>query len=221
MINVLGDFNDQEIITGCRQRFQKFLAEPASLAPDLRPAVFNVVSHHADEATWMKLHELGRKTTSMEEKQNYYDALTRATDPKLAKRALQIALTGELPTSRALYMVSSVARYSEHPDIAWQFAKAHMKELLAKADALGVNRYAPSLFLFFSDPIRIEELRAYAKGNLPPGSAKAVAQAIDEIEFRSEFKQRLLQQLTAWIKKKDSISAAPSPAASTDSAPDR
>jgi len=221
LINVLGDFNDQEISTGCRQRFQKFLADPASLAPDLRPAVFNVVSHHADEATWMKLHELGRKTTSMEEKQNYYDALTQATDPKLAKRALQIALTGELPTSRALYMVSSVARYSEHPDIAWQFAKAHMKELLAKADALGVNRYAPSLFLFFSDPIRIEELRAYAKGNLPPGSAKAVAQAIDEIEFRSEFKQRLLQQLTAWIKKKDSISAAPSPAASTDSAPDR
>src|SRR5207237_10660226 len=32
----LGDLNDQEIITGCKQRFQKFVIDPASLAPDLR-----------------------------------------------------------------------------------------------------------------------------------------------------------------------------------------
>ncbi len=67
---------------------------------------------------------------------------------------MQIALTDELPTSRAVYVVPGVARDSGHPELAWQFAKANMKELLAKADALGVNSYAPSLFNFFSDPAR-------------------------------------------------------------------
>jgi aminopeptidase N len=114
-----------------------------------------------------------------------------------------------LPTSRALYMVPRVARESEHPEIAWQFAQVHMKALLAKADALGVNRYAPSLFSFFSETGRIGELQAYAKKNLPPGSAKAVAQAIDEIGFRSEFKQRLLPQLIAWTSKNESNSSTP------------
>jgi aminopeptidase N len=212
-ITALGDLDDQEIIGGCRERFQKFLAGPASVPPDLRPSIFNVVGRYADDATWTKLRELGLTTTSIEEKQNYYDALARATDPKLAKRALQIALTEELPTSRALFMVPRVARQSEHPDVAWQFAKTHMKELLAKADALGVTRYAPSLFTFFSEPARIEELQAYAKKNLPPGSAQAVAQAIDEIGFRSEFKQRLLPQLTALTTKNDA-NPAPFAAAS-------
>jgi aminopeptidase N len=199
LIAALGDLNDQEVITGCKQRFQKFLLDPASLAPDLRAPVCFVVGQNADESTWNKLHGLGLKTTSIEEKQNYYDALTAAHDPKLAARALQVSLTDELPTSRALQNVGKVARYSGHPDRAWDFAKANMKALLEKTDALGANTFAPSLFVFFSEKSRAEELNAYAKANLPATSAHEVAKAVDEIEFRTEFKKRLAPQLTAWV----------------------
>ena len=149
LINALGDLNDEEAVAGCRTRFQKFLSDPRSLAPDLRSRVFAVVGRYADEATWNKLHELGLKTTSIEEKQNYYDALACALDPKLAARTLEISLGDELPTSRAIYLVAKVARQSEHPEIAWQFAKAHMKQLLAKTDALAANSYAPGLVHLF------------------------------------------------------------------------
>src|SRR5207247_4660208 len=119
------------------------------------------------EKTWNKLHELGLKPTRMEAKQNYYNALARATHPKLVKKTLAIALTDELPTSRAIFLVSRVARDSGHPDLAWEFAKGNMKALLAKVDAAGANRYAPSLFTFFSDDSRADELRNYATKNLP------------------------------------------------------
>ena len=199
LIAALGDLNDQEIVSGCRERFQKYLVDPPSLAPDLRAPIFSVVGHYADEATWNKLHELGLATTSIEEKQNYYDALAGARDPKLAAKTLQISLTDELPTSRAIFLIGKVARCGEHPDLAWEFAKANMKALLAKTDALAANSYAPSLFTFFSEVSRVAELQAYAKTNLPATSAKEVAKAVDEIEFRAEFKDRLASQLTAWI----------------------
>ena len=139
------------------------------------------------------------KTTSVEEKQNYYNALAGAIDSKLVKKTLPIALTDELSTSRAIFLVSNVARDSDHPDMAWAFAKANMKALLAKTDALGANRYAPSLFTFFSEDSRATELKTYAQTNLPPESAPEVAKAVDEIQFRSEFKARLAGQLSAWI----------------------
>jgi len=199
LINTLGDLNDPEIITGCRERFEKYLANPASLAPDLRPPVLAVVGRYADEKTWTNLHELGLKTTSIEEKQNYYNALAEAIDPKLVKKTLPIALTDELPTSRAIFLVAGVARDSDHPDIAWEFAKANMKALLAKTDAVGVNRFAPSLFTFFPDDLRADELKSYAKDNLPSASAPEVAKAVDEIQFRAEFKKRLATQLRAWV----------------------
>ena len=202
LINALGDLDDREIIAGCRERFAKYLANPASLAPDLRPPVFAVVGRYADEKTWTKLHELGLKTTSIGEKQNYYDALACATDPGLVKRTLAIALTDELPTSRAVFLVSRVARESGHPDIAWEFARVNMKALRAKTDAAGANRYAPSLFTFFSDDSRATQLKTYAKTNLPLASGPEVAKVVDEIQFRAEFKKRLVSQLNAWIEKK-------------------
>jgi aminopeptidase N len=202
LITALGNLDDPKIVANCRERFKAFLANPEVLPPDLRPAVFSVVGRYADEATWNELHLLGLKTTSIEEKQNYYDALAGATDPKLVKKTLPIALTDELPTSRAVFLVSRVARESGHPDIAWDFARANMKALLAKADALGANTYAPSLFTFFSDDSRAEELRAYAKNSLPVASAPQVAKAVDEIQFRAEFKKRLARQLNAWIDEK-------------------
>jgi aminopeptidase N len=199
LIKALGDLGDEEIVAGCRERFQRYAADPRSLAPDLRPRVFAVVGRYADEATWNKLHELGLKTTSIEEKQNYYDGLAAAIDPKLVARTLKISLGDELPTSRATYLVARIARESEQPEAAWQFAKAHMKQLLAKTDALAANSYAPGLFTFFSDAARIAELERYAKSDLPPAAAKPVAKASDEVSFRAELKPRLTAQMADWI----------------------
>ena len=203
LIRALGDSNDPEIIAGCRERFEKYVADPASLAPDLRPAVLSVVGRYANDKTWNKLHKLGLKTTSIADKQSYYNALAQAADPKLLKKTLAIALTDELPTSRAVFLVARVARDSGHPDIAWEFAAANMKTLLAKTDAAGANRYAPSLFTFFSDESRANRLEAYAQANLPAASSPDVAKAVDEIQFRAEFKKRLTNELSAWVGQKE------------------
>ena len=200
LIEALGAIDDEEMVSDCRDRFRLYLNDPGSLPSDLRRPVLGVVGRHADEATWNKLHDLGLRTSNTEEKVNYYDALARATGPKLVKKTLQIALTDELPTSRAIFLVGKVARWSDHPDLAWQFAKANMKAMLGKADALAINSYAPSLFTFFSDTAKADELKAYAKSNLPAASAKDVSKALDEIEFRIELKSRLIPQILNWIE---------------------
>jgi aminopeptidase N len=202
LVMALGNLDDPKVVARCRERFKAFLVNPESLAPDLRPAVFSVVGRYADESTWNELHQLGLKTTSIEEKQNYYDALAGSTDPKLVEKTLPIALTDELPTSRAVFLVLRVARESGHPDIAWDFARSNMKALLAKTDALAANTYAPSLFTFFSDDSRARELKRYAENNLSAASAPQVAKAVDEIQFQSELKKRLAPQLSAWIDDK-------------------
>ena len=203
LITALGNLNDPKIVAGCRERFRAFLTNPELIAPDIRPAVFLVVGRYADESTWNELHQLGLKTTSIEEQQNYYDALAGSVDPKLVKKTLPIALKDELPTSRAIFLVAKVAREGGHADIAWEFARANMKTLLAKVDAAGANTYAPSLFTFFADDSHSCELERYAKNNLPAASAPEVAKALDEVRFRSEFKKRLLLQLNAWMDGKE------------------
>ncbi|HKP93202.1 MAG TPA: M1 family aminopeptidase, partial [Chthoniobacterales bacterium] len=201
LIRGLGFLNDTNVVTGCRARFERFLSDRAAVAPDLRPDIFAVVGRYADAQTWEKLHKLGLKTTSTEEKQNYYEALANAIDPALVRRTIPLALTDELPTNRAVYLLPFVARQGEHPDLVWEFAREHMKELLAKQDALGSDAFAPGLFTFFSDPEEARTLEKYAQSDLPPSAAKAVAKAVEQIGFRAEFKQRLRPQLKSWMEK--------------------
>ena len=202
LIRGLGTLDDSDIIASCRSRFDKFLQKPEAVPPDLRPAVFSVVGRYADSQTWEKLHKLGLKTTSIEEKGLYYDALAEAVEPALVSRTIALALTDEMPTSRAAAILGFSARLGEHPDLVWEFAKKHMKALLAKQDALSVNSFAPGLFTFFTDPKDAEALETYAKANLPAASHQAVAKAVDEIAFRADFKKRLVPQLKSWIEAK-------------------
>jgi aminopeptidase N len=203
LIALLGAVDDPDTVSGCRERFEKFLTDPAAIPPDLRRPMFATVAAHGDAKTWETLHQLGRKTTDITEKQNYYDALAHARDPKLVEQTLALALTDEQPASRAAFYPARVARESDHPDLAWEFARANMKQLLGKTDALNVNRYAASLFTFFSDPQRANELKAYAKASLPASSAREVAKVVDEIEFRSDFKKRLTSQLETALHPND------------------
>ncbi len=203
LIRGLGILNDSDIIANCRSRFDKFSKDATAIPPDLRPAVFSVVGRYADNQTWEKLHKLGLKTDSIEEKGYYYDALANAMNPDLISRTVAISLTDELPTSRAASILGFSARYGEHPELVWDFAKAHMQALLAKQDALSINSFAPGLFTFFSNRKDAETLETYAKAKLPKDSADAVAKAVDEISFRAEFKERLVPQLQAWMDGKE------------------
>ncbi|MGI8889667.1 MAG: M1 family metallopeptidase [Chthoniobacterales bacterium] len=201
LIRGLGLLNDSDVIAGCRSRFDGYLKHPGTLAPDLRPVVLAVVGRYADSGTWEKLHKLGLQTDSTETRQYIYEALASSLDPRLTSRAIALALTDELPVSRATALLALAAREGEHPEVVWDYAQDNMKALLAKQDALGINGFAAGLFTFYSEPKDAERLDRYAKSNLPPAAARSVAKAVDEIGFRGELKQRLVPQLKDWMAK--------------------
>ncbi len=196
VITALGDLGDAHVKAECAHHFTD-LSEGKKVAPDMRRPILLVTGQYADEKTWNKLHELGLGTVNIGEKQDFYEALARAGDAALIKRTLQISLTNELSTSRAIYLVGQVARYSGHPELAWDFARENMDALTAKLDALGAQSFLPGLFLFFSDPARIDELNQYAKAHPALVNPKEIAKAIDEIEVRAELRKRLAREITA------------------------
>ena len=57
VIDLLGGLGDKEVITSARARFQKFLQQPDSLPPNLRPCVINIVGRYSDRATYDQLHK--------------------------------------------------------------------------------------------------------------------------------------------------------------------
>ena len=57
-------------------------------------------------------------------------------------------------------LVLQVAATGEHKELAWEFAKKHITELLAKIGSFDRNNYVPSVLSSFSDNSRADELEA-------------------------------------------------------------
>ena len=205
LIAELGEFGDEDVIAGARKRFEKFVADPNMLSPDLRPAVLDVVGRYADQKTWDKLHELGLKTQSIEEKGNFYHAMGAALSPELAKRTLPLSLTDELPASRAIFLVVGVARTGEHSDLAWEFAQAQRKELDAKLSAVLAVRFVPYLMRGFSDVPHATELETYAQKYILAGAKSEVDKAAEEIRFNADLKARIIPEIHKWLSHKNPL----------------
>ena len=157
VISLLGEFGDKEVITVARTRFQKFLTQPESLPPNLRPCIINLVGRYSDRPTYDKLHELARAAKGTEERRRYYQAMAAALEPSLATLTLPISLTDETVPQEAIWLVSGVAHGGEQPELAWQFAQDHMTQLLGRAEEFTRNHYVPSIMSAFSDADRADE----------------------------------------------------------------
>ena len=195
LIRTLGRFGDATVLEEAKARAQKFFDDEKTLSGDLRDPVLHLVGRGADAATWERIHSLAKKTPDTEQKHVLYGALIAAQDPELAKRALALSLTGELPAKPANRLVTRVAAEGENPELAWEFARTNLPKLLVLLSANAADEYLPFLFRQFSDEQHAAELEKFTKENFPPSAARPTAIAADEIRFKAEFRSRLLPEI--------------------------
>ncbi len=199
IIGALGHYGDREIIAQAKQRFEEFLAKPETLPADLRVPVMNIVGRYSDRKTYEELHKLARAAKGAEEQQLYYGAMAGALDPELARATLELSLTDETTPQEATDLVVQVAITSEQPEAAWEFAKQHMKQLLAKVDSFERNLYVPSILSPFSDAARADELEAYVQENVSEDAMVKAREGAEAIRLKATLKQRELSAIDQWI----------------------
>jgi hypothetical protein len=121
-----------------------------------------------------------------------------AQDPDLAMLTLSISLTDETVPQETAYFVAQVAA-AEHQDLAWDFAKRHMPELLAQVENFRRDNYVPGIMGSFSDAARADELEAYVKENVGEGAVTKARETAEAIRLRAALKERELPVIDQWI----------------------
>ena len=199
LIRALSTMGDAQVVAEARRRFDAFLADPASLSPDLRRTVLGVVARNADAATWDTLHALAKKETSAMVRDQYYGLLAQAKDKALAQRALDMALTDEPGATSSAGMIASVSR--EHADMAFDFAVAHREQVDTLVDSTSRARYYPGLGAGSDNPQMVDKLKAFADRHIAPTSRRDVETAITGIQTRLKLRAERKPQIDAWLKK--------------------
>ena len=198
VIEALGRFGDPEVLAEARKRFDRFLADPNSLDAGTRRSVLGVTARRADTATWNRLHALAVSAKSLLEQQQAYDLLGAAEDPALARKALDLALSGEPPATIAPEIIGTVA--GRHPDLAFEFATTNWDKLAPLLEPNTRSQALPRLIAGSNDVAIIARLDAFAETHIPPGSRQTLRQVEAGVRYQAHIRTDRLPEVDAWLK---------------------
>lgn len=198
LMRTLSTLGDSVVIAEARRRYEAQASDPGAMPAELRRTILGIVAHHADDATWNKLLADARTEKTPLVKDMLYGLLASTLDKSLARRALDLALTDEVGQTNSAAMVASVAQL--HPELAFDFAVAHIGTINQMLDAPARSRYFPRLAFNSAQPSMIDKVKAYAKLHLAADARRSADEAVASITRRIVQNKRVLPSLTLWLK---------------------
>lgn len=193
LVNALSALGDPVTIAEAHRR----VSEAAMPSAALRKLTLSVQADHADLASWNAMLQSARDASSSLVKQQLYDLLATSQDASLAQRALDLALTDEPGLTTSAGMIRRVA--DDHPDLAFDFALAHLERTSALIDSSSSSRYFPGLASNSADPAMRDKLLAYADAHLNSDARRDVNTARARIADRIRIRTSQLAAVDAWL----------------------
>ncbi|HEX4386204.1 MAG TPA: M1 family metallopeptidase [Myxococcales bacterium] len=197
IIQALGKFDDAAVLAEARKRFAAYVADPASLNAATRRTVLRVVALHADQAAWDQLHALAKSAKTQIEVQELYLLLASASDPRLARQALELAVSGEPPVTSPPGMIREAGVL--HPDLALDFAVAHWTWLAKLIEPSSQASYLPRVVAAGSDVKLNLKLDAFAKDHIEPTGRRELQKTEAVIRYLAKVKQERLPEVDRWL----------------------
>ena len=201
LIGALGRLRDRNIVAEARRRFQESVAHPEDprvLPAAIRQAVLRAVAFDADAALYDTLLGLAKGAADPIATDQYFLALALSREPALARRTLDLALSGDPPKTTSPAMIARVA--IDNTGLAWGFVLEHRDEVNARLDALQRHNFVPSLAAQSTDPALLPALRKFIDENVPAANRKQVERFYADLEFRLTVRARRLPEIDDWLR---------------------
>jgi aminopeptidase N len=200
LIGALGEFDDPDVTAEAQRRFQAFVANPASLAANLREPVLMIVGHHADQAAYDTLRKLGEAASGTEEKLRYFGAMAAAQDTKLIAQTMQFAASGQIPNGRIPMIINGAALMSDNPDAVWQQLLPVQAEIRKHLTDDGQTMLLPAAAASSGSAVVARALVSDPASHASIGAKLTAARVADAINTRAQLQQRAAPAMTAWLK---------------------
>jgi hypothetical protein len=183
--------------TAVNAEAKRLFASPTTIPGSLKSTWLGVIARNADPMTWDRLHAIAKGASGAVERTTYYELLGAAKSETLARRALDLALTDEPGSTVSSGIISTVAR--EHPELALDFALAHIEAVRKLVDTSGWSRFLAGLGSGSRKQATIDKLDAYARAHVAASDRKPIDRVTGAIATRIAQLPRLKSETGTWL----------------------
>ena len=190
--------NDPAIQAQVRDVYAAYRREPASVAPDVLTASIAILAHKGGEAEFAEFLQKFKTAQTPQEEQRYLFSLAGFRDPGLLQRTLQFAISGDVRTQDAPYLVRSVLLNVDGRDLAWQFIKAHWETMQRQYPLGGLRRMCEGVTAL-ATPALEEDVRQFFTSRKISLGGKTLEQYLEQLRIAVVFGEREASHLKAYL----------------------
>ena len=197
----LGDVaRDPQVQALARKLTDQYLADPSSVDHEIASIALRIAALNGDQALYDRITANLKAAKTPEAYFTDISALRHFSDPKLVEKTLEFAISPQMRSQDAPYLISGVMRDPATEKQAWIFVQAHWGSIenLGGAFAGGIIVQGTGSFC---DPVMRDEVQAFFTSHPAPAAERSLKQSIEQINYCVDMKTQQGPQLASWLQR--------------------
>jgi puromycin-sensitive aminopeptidase len=170
-------------------RYEQYRTDPATIDPNIVPALVAILAHTGDEARYEEFSERYRKAGTPQEERRYLFSLAAFQSPALLARTLARTINGEIRTQDAPFVVSAGLGNVSGRASAWEFVKQHWDEMDRLFPKQGVRRMCGGIVGLVTPELE-QDVREFFTARAIDLGGKTLEQYLEHLRIAVVFRER-------------------------------
>ncbi|HTH06930.1 MAG TPA: ERAP1-like C-terminal domain-containing protein, partial [Ilumatobacteraceae bacterium] len=188
IVAVLG--NDVDALARCRE-----IVEDPSANPDLYAAAVNAVAAHGSDGDYEKFVERFRLAATPQDQLRFMYALAEFPDEAHMERTMDLALSGEVKTQNAPFLIFRCIANRKQGEAAWNIVRRRWSDANDKFPPSTIVRMIDSVKNLTSPPVVADVQGFFVEHPIPQG-AKTLEQILERQRLNAALRERESERLT-------------------------
>ena len=187
LVGVLG--GDHAVQAQCREWFEAASNDPTAVDPELTSAATNVVAATGDADVYARMRAgFLDAITPQEQLRNLY-ALAEFDDEHLILETCEFALSSDVKTQNAPFLLSAAIANRRHGPTAWRFVRDHWNEAIQRFPSNTIVRMVSSV-KFLNSPELVDDAAAFFADHPIEQATKTLDQVLERQIVNSRLRTR-------------------------------
>lgn len=199
LFGLLGVYGkDPAVLTQARTMADKFLADRASVDPNMGQTALAIAARNGDAALFDKLQHIYETSANPQVQINALRMLAEFENPTLAARALNYTISGKVRNQDAAIQLAIALQITATRDQAWKFVQAHWDAVHALLTPEMSEILVGSTGAFCSTDAR-DQVESFFATHKAPDADRDLRRAVERINGCAEFRSLQGPNLTKWL----------------------
>ncbi len=191
LVGVLGA--DVGVQARCREWFDAASVDPTAVDPELTVAATSVVAATGDADTYGQMRDRFRSASTPQEQLRHLYALAEFDDEALVLSTCEFAMSSEVRTQNAPFLLRAAIANRRHGPAAWAFVRDHWADALDRFPSNTIVRMVDSI-KFLSTPELVADTTAFFAEHPIEQATKTLEQLLERQQVNTRLRLREAQR---------------------------